>query len=84
MTRRIAPEALIALEFRGLPFHDPFHGQAVDRRWPPQQSDTILLPNHTDSWHGPIAIGRVWLHLIPDGCHRLCLASLDAGRIGFS
>jgi hypothetical protein len=27
MTRRIAPEALIALEFRGLPFHDPFHGQ---------------------------------------------------------
>jgi len=58
MTRRIAPEALIALEFRGLPFHDPFHGhQAVDRRWPPQQSDTILLPNHTDSWHGPIVIG---------------------------
>jgi len=33
MTRRIASIALIALEFRGLPFHDPFHGQAVDRRW---------------------------------------------------
>jgi hypothetical protein len=27
MARRIAPEALIALEFRGRPFHDPFHGQ---------------------------------------------------------
>jgi hypothetical protein len=26
MTRRIAPEALIALEFRGHLFHDPFHG----------------------------------------------------------
>ena len=36
MTRRIAPVALIALEFRGLLFHDPFHGQAVDRRWPQQ------------------------------------------------
>ena len=37
MPRRIAPIALIALEFRDLPFHDPFHGQAVDRRWPPRQ-----------------------------------------------
>jgi len=35
MTRRIAPEAPIALEFHGLPFHDPFHGQAFDRRWLP-------------------------------------------------
>jgi hypothetical protein len=25
--RQIAPEALIALEFRGRSFHDPFHGQ---------------------------------------------------------
>jgi hypothetical protein len=32
MTRRIAHEALIALEFHGLPFHDPFHGHAVGRR----------------------------------------------------
>ena len=31
----IAPEALIALEFRGRPFHDPFHGSAVDRGLPP-------------------------------------------------
>ena len=31
----IAPEALIALEFRGVPFHDPFHGSAVDRGWLP-------------------------------------------------
>ena len=37
ITRRIAPEALIALEFRGLPFHDPFHGRAVNRRWPTRQ-----------------------------------------------
>jgi hypothetical protein len=29
MTRQIAPEALIALEFPGLPFHDSFHGLAV-------------------------------------------------------
>jgi hypothetical protein len=38
MTRQIAPEALIALEFSGLPFHDSFHGLAVNGRWPPQQS----------------------------------------------
>jgi hypothetical protein len=37
MTRQIAPEALIALDFLGLPFHDSFHGQAVDSRWRPQQ-----------------------------------------------
>jgi hypothetical protein len=37
MTRQIAPEALIALEFAGQPFHDSFHGLAVDGRWPPQQ-----------------------------------------------
>ncbi len=42
MTRRIAREALIALEFRGLPFHDPFHGPAVDRRWPPQDQGRSL------------------------------------------
>jgi hypothetical protein len=37
MTRQIAPAALIALDFLGLPFHDSFHGQAVDSRWRPQQ-----------------------------------------------
>ena len=29
------PEALIALEFRGYPFHDPFHGSAIGRGLPP-------------------------------------------------
>ena len=29
MTRQIAPGALIALEFRGPPFHDPFRGPAL-------------------------------------------------------
>jgi hypothetical protein len=38
MTRQIAPEALIALEFPGLPFHDSFHGLAVSGRWPPERS----------------------------------------------
>jgi hypothetical protein len=33
MTRQIAPETLIALEFPGL----PFHGLAVNGRWPQQQ-----------------------------------------------
>jgi len=28
----MAPIALIALEFHDHPFHDPFHGLAVDRR----------------------------------------------------
>ena len=37
MTRQIAPEALIALEYPGLPFHDSFHGLTVNGRWPPQQ-----------------------------------------------
>jgi len=32
MKRQIAPEALIALEFSGLPFHDSFHGLAVNGR----------------------------------------------------
>ena len=41
MTRRIAHEALIALEFHGLPFHDPFHGHAVGRRWPPRDQGRI-------------------------------------------
>ncbi len=38
MTRQIAHEALIAAEYSGLPFHDSFHGPAVNGRWPPQQS----------------------------------------------
>ena len=38
MTRQIAPEALIALALSGLPFHDSFHGLAVNGHWPPQQS----------------------------------------------
>jgi len=35
ITRRIAVMALIALAFRGLPFHDPFHGpgQQASRIW---------------------------------------------------
>jgi hypothetical protein len=42
MTRRITLEALIALEFRGLPFHDPFHGPAVDHRRQPQDQGQTL------------------------------------------
>lgn len=35
MTLKIAPEALVELEFAGLPFHGL---AAVNGRWPPQQS----------------------------------------------
>jgi hypothetical protein len=31
----MAAMALIALGFRGIPFHDPFHGSAIGRGWPP-------------------------------------------------
>jgi hypothetical protein len=31
----MAAMALIALGFRGIPFHDPFHGSATGRGWPP-------------------------------------------------
>jgi hypothetical protein len=31
----MAAMALIALGFRGIPFHDPFHGSAIGRSWLP-------------------------------------------------
>jgi len=31
----MAAMALIALGFRGIPFHDPFHGSDIGRDWPP-------------------------------------------------
>jgi hypothetical protein len=31
----MAAMALIALGFRGIPFHDSFHGSAIGRGWPP-------------------------------------------------
>jgi hypothetical protein len=40
----MAPIALIAPEFHYLPFHDSFHGQAIDRRYLPATSVPALLP----------------------------------------
>jgi hypothetical protein len=31
----MAAMALIALGFRAISFHDPFHGSAIGRGWPP-------------------------------------------------
>jgi hypothetical protein len=36
IARRMAAMALIALGFRSLPFHDPFHGSATGRSSPLQ------------------------------------------------
>ena len=46
MARQTAPEALIALGFRGLPFHDPFHGPAG--RPPLVTAGSLNTADHTD------------------------------------
>jgi hypothetical protein len=42
--RRMAVIALIAPEFHYVPFHDSFHGQAIDRRYLPATLVPALLP----------------------------------------
>jgi hypothetical protein len=62
MTRRIAHEALIALEFHGLPLHDPFHGHAVGRRWPPRDQGRICSGRDAlqgaGIWRAAVRCGR--------------------------
>lgn len=56
--RRLAAMALIALGFRGLPFHDPFHEPGRRPRWSPQYlGQAVRIEPHqpTVAYHANVA-----------------------------
>jgi hypothetical protein len=86
----MAPIALIAPEFHYLPFHDSFHGQAIDRRYLPATSVPALLPQcetlgetwraavcarTRGLWSGASAVGAAALAARPDKSLKACSAT---------
>jgi hypothetical protein len=72
--RRLAPEALIALEFRCLRFHDSFHGQPPDRR---SLADSVTP---SSGYISPELASCRWVYE-PYGARLSCLGQSLAGLV---